>query len=392
MTTRTRERSGAKGGLAPEEGWVPLPDAEAIRPFRLLEPDGRPVDEARLPDLSDEALRTLMDRMVFTRVWDQRAVSLSRQGRLGFYAPVAGQEATMIGSAFALGPEDWLLPTYRDLPVLVWRGYPLFRAFLYSRGHMHGFAVPDDLNAFGPQIIIGAQIVQAAGVALGLKLRGEKAAALTFIGDGGTSQGDFYEGLNVAGAFGVPAVFVIQNNRYAISVPVEKQTRARTLAQKGVAAGIPGRLVDGMDVLAVVEAVRSALDHAREGKGPILIEALTYRYGPHTMSGDDPTRYRQAEELGEWERLDPLLRFRQFLRERGLWSEADERRAIAEAKEAVAAALKEAEAYPKMTVADLVRSVFRRSEPEADRRPLGDSADPGSGSGERRRADDRKER
>lgn len=326
---------------------------------QVLDEQGNVVDSDRMPKLSDEELRTLMYRMVFTRIWDQRAVRLTRQGRLGFYAPVSGQEASMIGSEFATRKEDFILPGYRDMPQLVWHGWPLYKAFLYSRGHIEGGRIPEDVNILMPQIIIGAQIVQCAGVALAFKLKGEKRVAIAYTGDGGTSQGDFYEGLNFAGAFHAPAVFVVQNNQFAISVPVELQTAAKTLAQKAVAAGIPGIQVDGMDVLAVYSVMKEAVERAREGGGPTLIECVTFRYGPHTMSGDDPTRYRSKEVENEWERKDPLIRFRTFLERKGLWSQADEERTIEEAKEAVNEALKQADAAPKMTIPELIDVMFK---------------------------------
>ncbi|EGL82641.1 pyruvate dehydrogenase (acetyl-transferring) E1 component, alpha subunit [Caldalkalibacillus thermarum TA2.A1] len=332
--------------------------AEKVETIKVLDAEGKVVSPDLEPKLSDAELRELMRRMVFTRVWDQRAISLNRQGRLGFYAPVAGQEATMIGSQFALKKEDFILPSYRDIPQIVWHGLPLYQAFLYSRGHQHGGQIPEDVNVLMPQIIIGAQIIQTAGVALGFKKKGEKRVAVTYIGDGGTSQGDFYEGINFAGAYHVPAVFVIQNNQYAISVPVELQTAAETLAQKAVAAGIPGYQVDGMDVLAVYTVMKEVVEKARNGEGPALIESLTYRYGPHTMAGDDPTRYRSNEELNEWEKNDPLIRFRKYLEAKGLWSEEDENKVIEEAKEEINKALKQADETEKMTIPQLIDSMF----------------------------------
>jgi pyruvate dehydrogenase E1 component alpha subunit len=209
-----------------------------------------------------------------------------------------------------------------------------------------------------PQIIIGAQYIQAAGVALGLKKRGKKAVAITYTGDGGTSQGDFYEGINFAGAFKAPAIFVVQNNRFAISTPVEKQTVAKTLAQKAVAAGIPGIQVDGMDPLAVYAAVRAARERAINGEGPTLIETLCFRYGPHTMSGDDPTRYRTKELENEWEKKDPLVRFRKFLENKGLWSEEEENKVIEQAKEEIKEAIKKADETPKQKVTDLISIMY----------------------------------
>jgi len=337
--------------------------AEQVPTLSILAADGSVVNEEAMPKLTDEQLRELMRRMVFTRVWDQRAISLNRQGRLGFYAPVAGQEASMIGSQFALAKEDFILPSYRDIPQAVWHGMPLYQAFLYSRGHQHGGQIPEDVNVLMPQIIIGAQIIQTAGVAMGMKLRNKKNVAITYIGDGGTSQGDFYEGINYAGAYKAPAIFVVQNNRYAISVPIEKQTAAETLAQKAIAVGIPGIQVDGMDVLAVFKAVSEAVARGRNGEGPTLIETLTYRFGPHTMAGDDPTRYRTKEEESEWENKDPLIRFRKFLEKQGLWTAEDEDRVVEEAKDAVAAAIKQADETEKMTVPGLIDSMFETIPP-----------------------------
>ena len=264
----------------------------------------------------------------------------------------------MIGSEAATEKADFLLPSYRDVPQAVWHGWPLYQAFLYSRGHQHGGQFPEGVNVLIPQIIIGAQIVQATGVGMAFKLKGEKRVAFTYIGDGGTSQGDFYEGINFAGAFQTPTVFVVQNNQFAISVPVRLQTAAETLAKKAAAAGIPGVQVDGMDVLAVYGAMKQAVERAREGGGPSLIETVTFRYGPHTMSGDDPTRYRSKELEEEWQLKDPLVRFRNYLAQRDLWSEEDEETVIEEAKTAVNEALKKADEYQGMTVPGLIDQMF----------------------------------
>ncbi|ABO66300.1 pyruvate dehydrogenase (acetyl-transferring) E1 component subunit alpha [Geobacillus thermodenitrificans] len=332
--------------------------AEQFPTFQILNEEGEIVNKEAMPDLSDEQLKELMRRMVYTRILDQRSISLNRQGRLGFYAPTAGQEASQIASHFALEKEDFILPGYRDVPQLVWHGLPLYQAFLFSRGHFHGNQIPEDVNALPPQIIIGAQYIQAAGVALGLKMREKKAVAITYTGDGGTSQGDFYEGINFAGAFKAPAIFVVQNNRFAISTPVEKQTVAKTLAQKAVAAGIPGIQVDGMDALAVYAAVKAARERAINGEGPTLIETLCFRYGPHTMSGDDPTRYRSKELENEWAKKDPLVRFRKFLEAKGLWSEEEENRVIEQAKEDIKEAIKKADETPKQKVTDLISIMY----------------------------------
>lgn len=331
---------------------------EQFEMLQILNENGEVVNEEALPDLSDEELKELMHRMVYTRILDQRSIALNRQGRLGFYAPTAGQEASQLGTHFALEKEDFILPGYRDVPQLIWHGLPLYQAFLFSRGHFHGNQFPEGVNALSPQIIIGAQYTQAAGVALGMKRRGKKSVAITYTGDGGTSEGDFYEGMNFAAVYDAPAIFVVQNNHFAISVPREKQTKAKTLAQKAVAVGIPGIQVDGMDVLAVYAATKQARERAINGEGPTLIETLTYRYGPHTMAGDDPTRYRTEEMDTEWERQDPLVRFRKYLEAKGLWSEDEENKVIDQAKEEIKAAIKDADNYPKMKVSDLINNMY----------------------------------
>src|ERR1700730_11062493 len=333
---------------------------EQIEPLTVLAPDGSIVNEDKLPKLSDDQLKELMRRMVFTRVWDERAVNLGRQGRLGFYAPVSGQEASMIGSEFALQRVDFICPGYRDIPQIVWHGLPLYQAFLYSRGHQHGGQVPDDVHVLMPQIIIGAQILHATGIAMGMKKRGKKNIAITYTGDGGSSEGDFYEGMNFAGAFKLPVIYFVQNNGYAISTPYSKQTGSLSIAHKAIAAGIRGVQVDGMDVLAVYQAVFEAAELARKGEGATLIEALTYRFKPHSMA-DDPSKYRTKEEETEWQIKDPINRFRNFLTKKGIWTEVDETRVKEEAKATVIEHIKKAEDTPKMTVAGLIDSMFEHT-------------------------------
>lgn len=335
--------------------------ATDVTPLSIIAPDGKIKDEQLLPALQDDQLRELMRRMVFTRILDQRAVSLQRQGRLGFYAPVSGQEASMIGSQFALQKEDFVLPGYRDMPQIFWHGVPLYQTYLYSRGHQHGGQIPEDVHALMPQIIIGAQIVQSAGVAMGLKKKGNKNVVVTYTGDGGSSQGDFYEGMNFAGVFKLPVIFVVQNNNYAISTPFEKQTAAKSVAHKGVAAGIRSLQVDGMDVLAVYKAVSEAAERGRNGEGPTLIETLTYRFGPHSMSGDDPTKYRTKDEEKMWEDNDPLIRFRAYLESKNLWTEEDETNTIEEARQYVTEQIKKAESVEKMTISGLLDSMFEET-------------------------------
>jgi pyruvate dehydrogenase E1 component alpha subunit len=310
-----------------------------------------------MPDLSDEELVELMEDMVFARTLHEETTKYSRQGRLGFYGPTLGQEASQMGSAYAFEENDWLYGGYRDLPQLISHGASVAQGFLWSKGHVNGgwYGEEGEVNAMVPQIIIGAQYIQATGNALGQKLKGEDAVTFTYTGDGGTSQGDFYEGLNFAGRYQVPAVFIVQNNGYAISTPRELATNAGTLAQKSAAVGIPGVQVDGMDVLAVYAVTKQAREWAAAGNGPVLIETITSRMGPHSTAGDDPTRYRDQESFDYWEARDPLDRYRTFLEEKELWDEDHEEEIIEKFQEEIADGMKEAESQPEMTVTESLK-------------------------------------
>lgn len=330
---------------------------ELFPTIQLLDEEGQLVGDFE-HDLTDEELVELMSRMLWARVLDQRSTALNRQGRLGFYAPTAGQEASQLASHYAFEKNDRLFPGYRDVPQLIHHGLPLRDAFLWSRGHVAGNLYPEDLKALPPQIIIGAQYLQAAGSGLGLKKRDEKNVAFVYTGDGGSSQGDFYEALNFAGTYKANVVFFIQNNGFAISTPREKQTAAETLAQKAVGVGIPGVQVDGMDPLAVYMVSKAARRWAVAGNGPVLIETLTFRYGPHTLSGDDPTRYRSKDLEETWQKKDPLVRMRKYLTAKKLWDDAKEEAVIESAKEEIKGAMAEVEGVPKQKVSDFLKSMF----------------------------------
>ncbi|MBF6626233.1 pyruvate dehydrogenase (acetyl-transferring) E1 component subunit alpha [Tuanshanicoccus lijuaniae] len=325
---------------------------------QIINEEGKVVNESLLPDLSDEELVQLMEDMVWSRILHERSTALNRQGRLGFYAPTAGQEASQLGSIAAIEKTDFILPGYRDVPQLIKHGLPLHQAFLWSRGHVGGSTFEQDLLAVPPQIIIGAQYIQAMGVAFGLKRDGKKAVAVTWTGDGGSSQGDFYEGINFAGSYKVPAIFFIQNNGWAISTPRELQSAAPTLAQKAVAAGIPGIVVDGMDVLAVYAVTKAAREYAIAGNGPVLIETLCYRFGPHTLSGDDPTRYQPEGVQDEWQAKDPLIRFRKYLEAKGLWSKEKEDAVIERTQEEIKEAIKLADQEPKQKISGFLKNMY----------------------------------
>lgn len=273
-----------------------------------------------LPPLGAENWLELYKLMLKTRRADKLAVSLQRQGRLLTYAPNAGQEAAQVGPAAAMDRGDWLVPAFRELGALLQRGVALEKIYLYWYGNELGSSFPAEIRVLPIAIPVGSQLPHAVGLAMAASIKGAKEVALAYVGDGGTSTGDFNEALNFAGVFQAPVVFLIQNNQYAISVPRKKQSKAATLAQKAVAAGIPGLLVDGNDLMAMYAAAAEALKRARRGGGPTLIEAYTYRLGAHTTS-DDPSRYRGKEETESWRAKDPLLRVKHYLVGQGLWSE-----------------------------------------------------------------------
>ena len=258
------------------------------------------------------------------RHFDQRAVSLQRQGRMGTYPPLSGQEGAQVGSAHALDDEDWVFPSYREHVTAYAMGWSLDRILLYWMGAEEGNVAPEEVNMFSLAVPIATQIPHATGAAWASKLKGEDRAFLAYFGDGATSEGDFHEGLNFAGVFDVPAVFFCNNNQWAISLPRERQTASATLAGKAAAYGFEGVQVDGMDPLAVYqvtsEAVRKARDPSEGELRPTLVEAVQYRFGAHTTA-DDPSVYRDDEEVDRWKRKDPIPRLERFLRERGLLSE-----------------------------------------------------------------------
>jgi len=315
------------------------------------------------PGLPEAALRAMYEAMARTRAADAKAIKLQRQGRLGTYPPSRGHEACQVGLASAMDRGDWFFPYFRDLGMYITLGYPLADHFHFWMGNEAGQRTPDGLNIFPIAIPVGSQIPQAVGAGMAAKYRKLPIAVVTTFGDGATSEGDFHEGLNFAGVFRTPNVFVCLNNQFAISMPRERQTASATIAQKAVAYGFPGVQVDGNDVLAVYAAAREALANARAGGGPTLIEAFTYRMGDHTTS-DDAGRYRAKEEVLEWERKDPLLRFRLYLGRKGLWNEAYEKTVQEEAAAFVEKAVADAEARPPATPEDLFSYTYGTMPPD----------------------------
>jgi len=324
--------------------------ARTPEPFRVLDAEGR--CEGYQPDLTDDELRSMYRWMVFGRQLDERGLQLQRQGRLGVWGPMIGQEAAQAGLGQAMRPGDWIFPSYREAIALSMRGLELTELFAYYRG-LYWPADPFATGVFPVQIVIGDQALHAVGAGMGFALQQQRHVAIGVVGDGATSQGDFLEALNFAGVFNSQAVLFVQNNHWAISVPRTRQTASETLAQKGLAQGVTGVLVDGNDALAVYAASHWAIERARRGDGPALVEALTYRVGAHTTA-DDPRRYQPPEEIDEWRRRDPLPRMRRYLEERQLWDEDAQREAVREALARIDHAVEEAEAMPVPTLREYV--------------------------------------
>ena len=330
--------------------------------LQILSENGQ-ADPKWEPRLSGPDLQKIYGLMAKTRAADLKALKLQRQGRMGTFAPSLGHEACQVASAFALQAMDWVFPYFRDLGTYITLGLPLKHYFLYWIGNEEGMHIPADLNIFPISVPVGSHLPQAVGCALAMKFRKEKAVAVAYFGDGATSTGDFSEALNFAGVFQTPNVFICFNNQYAISTPVRRQTAAKTIAQKAVAFGIEGILVDGNDVLAMYAATKEALEKARSGGGPTLIEAFTYRMGNHTTS-DDATRYRTEAELSQWAKRDPLERFKRYLKGKALWDEALEERIQKEAEEWISEAVAAAEKTLPPRPEDLFVHTYKEMPPD----------------------------
>ena len=331
--------------------------SDPISPLRLLEPNGALLEGCVSP-LDDEQILLALRLMMLSRAFDQRGISLHRQGRFGTFSPVLGQEASVVGSAFALDPSrDWIVPQYRELPALLHQGLPLEQFILYFNGHPAGGAIPDGVRLLPIQISLAAQLPHAVGLAWGLQLQGIDGVVLTYFGDGASSEGDFHEACNLAGVVKAPVIFFLQNNGWAISTPRSRQSGARTLAERAPGYGFDGVVVDGNDLLAVYEVTKTAVDRARRGLGPTLIESQTYRLGAHNTS-DDPTRYMASEVVNAWSELDPIVRVQRYLAARGSWNEGIASDFQTEISGVIDRALAAASAVPPPTTEDLFKHTY----------------------------------
>ena len=330
--------------------------------LQILKPDGTLQPEGKAPIDEKEALG-LYQKMLFIRLADQRGLMLQRQGRFGTYAPIWGQEACQVGSAYVLQKGDWVFPAFREIGATLMIGIPLKIFFLYWMGNESGSRAPDGINILPVSIPVGTHIPQAVGTAWAAKIQGDPIVTIAYFGDGATSKGDFHEGLNFAGVFKTPTIFFCQNNQFAISVPRSKQTASKTIAQKAIAYGLEGIQIDGNDLFAVIAASREAVEKARRGEGPSLIEGVTFRFGPHTTA-DDPTKYRTEEEIEPWKPLDPMVRLRLYLKGKGLWDEGVENRMTEESQKEIDRAVKDAESIPAPEVEEIFKYVFAEMTPQ----------------------------
>lgn len=338
---------------------------EGVEMLRILSPEGIMEEELRPPELTDQRIQELYREMVFLRLADQRALSLQRQGRMGTYAPFMGQEAAQVGSAIALEEGDWIFPSFREGAAMYMRGAPMGAIFAYWMGNEAGQHFPEGVRVLPISIPVGTHPLHAVGFALAAKMKKEPICTVAYFGDGGTSKGDFHEAMNMAGVLRAPTIFFCQNNQYAISVPRKMQTSSRTIAQKALAYGFPGIQVDGNDLAAVYAATRWARQRALSGQGPTLVEAVTYRLGPHTTA-DDPTRYRSQEEVEAWQPLDPLLRVRKYLEKCCMWDQEMEESVLAFAEERLNRVVQEAEQFPEPAPEEIFNYTFEKLPPRLE--------------------------
>ena len=324
---------------------------------RVLDDNGNVVDKTINPDIPDQKVVDAYKFMQFARMADLMAVSYQRQGRMLTYPPNLGQEAISAAAGQIMRKQDWLVPAFRELGAWLSKGAKLSDTFLYWGGNEEGSLFSGAPNFLPSAVPIASQLVHAAGIGYAIKFKKEDKVVFAFVGDGGTSEGDFHEALNFAGVWKVPVIFIIQNNQFAISVPVKKQTASLNLAVKSVAYGIPGIKVDGNDFLAMYAVLEKAFKHAREGNGPVLIEALTFRRGAHTTS-DDPTLYRTEEEEKAWEAKDPVKRLRAYLVAKKLWNEADDEPLLEQYKKEVDKEFSIYENHPPYKLDDVFRHLY----------------------------------
>ncbi|MFP4478667.1 MAG: pyruvate dehydrogenase (acetyl-transferring) E1 component subunit alpha [Candidatus Izemoplasmatales bacterium] len=334
--------------------------------LQILDQDGKIVNDKLEPKIKKDTLLKMYKTMVLGRIADDKAVQFQRQGRMLTYAPNHGQEAAQLGSIAAMEDKDWLVLAFRELNAMLYKGVTLKQSFLYWLGNEWGSHFDEDVNVLPVNVPIGSQIPHAAGLAYASKLKETGEAAIVYIGDGGTSHGEFHEGMNFVSTYDLPVIVVIQNNQYAISTPRSKTIKSETLAQKAVAYGIPGIQVDGNDPLAMFLATETARKRAAKGEGPTLIEAVTYRMGAHTTS-DNPKLYREDSEVEEWEEKDPLKRFKKYMIGKKYWSEKKDKELHESSKKEVLDTFKEVEDMGLVDLEDIFKYTYETMTPELNK-------------------------
>lgn len=325
--------------------------------LQILDEKGR-CDKKLMPNLSNDDIKKIYELMLFTRLFDEKLLNMQRQGRIGTYAPTRGQEACSVASAYCLGNKDFIFPSFRETGAYLALCLPAENILQYYAGDERGSKFPQTVNAMPLTIPVSTQTLHAVGFAIATKLKGKGAAVLTYFGDGATSEGDFHEAMNFAGVYKAPVVFICQNNQYAISTPREKQSASETLAQKAIAYGFKGMQVDGNDAFAVYKETAEAVKNAKAGKGPTLIECVTYRLADHTTA-DDATRYRSAKELGYWKKKDPIDRLRKYMVSIKIWDQKRDNELKKKVTQQIEGIVKKAESVQSPEVEDMFKYMYK---------------------------------
>jgi len=331
-------------------------DPKENKIFRIIDNEGIIINSELMPAIDDDTTLKAYKAMLFARTADDMAVSYQRQGRMYTYPPNSGQEAISVAAGLIMRDEDWLVPAFREMGAWLAKGVSLKEVFLYYMGNEEGSNFKKANHALPFSVPIGTQLLHAAGIGYAINYLKKDEVVFAFIGDGGTSEGDFAEALNFAAVWKAPVIFTVQNNQYAISVPVRNQTKSINIAIKSYAYGIPGIKVDGNDFFAMFAAYKQAHEYCKAGNGPVLIEALTYRKGAHTTS-DDPTKYRSKEEEQEWEKADPLLKMKYFIDKKGIWKE-NEKQLLEKYKDEVEQQFSEAENFLPYKLDDVFDNMY----------------------------------
>jgi pyruvate dehydrogenase E1 component alpha subunit len=325
--------------------------------FSVIDNEGKLINAKYMPQIADKDIVKAYKDMLFARTADLMVVSYQRQGRIYTYPPNYGQEAIAGAVAQIIREDDWLVPAFREMGAYLAKGVTLKELFLYFMGYEDGSLFKGAKNILPMSVPIASQLLHATGIGYEIKYRKKDQIVYTFVGDGGTSEGDFHEALNFAGVWKVPVIFIVQNNQYGISTPFSVQTASEGIAIKSLAYGIEGIQVDGNDYFAMHKAIEESVKYASAGKGPVLIEAVTYRKGAHTTS-DDPTKYRTKEEEDLWDKTDPLTRLKAFLMDKKLWSEKEEEEIIPQFKKEIDRQFIEAENYQDYPLEDAFKYIY----------------------------------